>query len=371
MEYPICKKYKKQSSAFVPPHPIHSQNKNELFADLRFYHPLIKRDKNKKKNMTRQEMCNMLYRFYDEPKLVLSNTRNSCFIDAFFVCLFFNRIVMLDWLYRHIFQKKFSKRDRYFQKEMSRELLHLFTYMYRPWDMSIDTLSDKTEHASVKNVRDIFQKFQKHHKSFTHLKLCTQNDPDELLSMFLTFFEIQDEVKIYADGLSYQNAPINVFRILPSAFFEIKQNASSSATTLSPSYVFPKMQVTERESMYYIDGQSDILYIPVHRSIVDEKITDPVEIEDHLHVPWSSPRHPTFALFAMIVHLGSNPLSGHYIAIVKGEDTQWYMYDDLKRKQDAFQPVSLHDVFSPRSKFNKMLQRNVVSFFYHRLHYRT
>ena len=359
----MCEKHKRKSSSFFPPHPIHSQTRKDLIADLRFYHPRIKGDK-KKKDMTRQEMCEMLYRFYNAPKLVLSNTQNSCFMDALLVCLFFNRTIMLEWLYTHIFQKKFTGE---FQKEMSRELLHIFTYMYRPWDnKSMDSVTNKVESASVKNVRNIFQKFQKRHKSFTHLKLCAQNDPDELLSMFLAFFEIPDDVKIYVEKsngrTSYQSAPLNFFRILPFAFFENK----SSSAALRPSHVFPEMQVSERESAFYVDSQSDIIYIPVHRSIGHEKITDSVEIEDHLHVPWLSPRHQTFLLFAMIVHLGSDPLSGHYIAMVRGDNAQWYVYDDLERKQDIFQPVSLHVVFSPRSKFNKMLQRNVVSFFYHR-----
>jgi len=361
MEHPACQKHRRKSSTFFPPHPIHSQTKKELFADLRLYHPRMKEDK-ENDDMTRQEMCHMLYRFYNAPKLVLSNTQNSCFMDALLVCLFFSRSIMLGWLYRHIFQKHFSDG---FQKEMSRELLHMFTYMYRPWDRSVESASDKVESTSVKKVRHIFQKFQKHHNSFTHLRLCTQNDPDELLSMFLTFFEIQDDVKIYVNktsrgSSSYQRAPINFFRILPFVFFENNQQA------VRPSLVFPKMQVSERESVYYVDGQSDIIYIPVHRSLGHEKITDPVEIEDRLHVPWSSPRHQTFVLFAMIVHLGSNPLSGHYIAVVKGDDAQWHVYDDLERKKDAFRPVPLHTVFSPRSKFNKMLQRNVVSFFYRR-----
>lgn len=294
-----CKEVKRvRTNSFDP---IHSKTVIELKKMVSLFFPY---KKIKKKLTTRPDLCDALRQFIEEPKVLLRNDCNSCYIDALMIALFYN-LQGSEWLNKVFFTSKVSEDAKGVQSLFK----YMYSYLYRPeYNGTIE--QNKT---LVRDIRNQFEEYEKSRPIANINWTMNQNEPNDVITFLSRMFQIKSDVYVeqtYPDGRKSRNYyDFDYIRIMPYHYYKKRKISLNDVFT--------------EEKYKILDAK--FLFVTVNRGVrgthemrkSKASVTLPLKIG-------------SLQLVSLILHLGIDYNSGHYVAMVKSNKSdEWYEFDDF------------------------------------------
>jgi len=248
--------------------------------------------------------------------------RNSCYIDTTIFALLHarNTWVTSNLLHTDTPNKFTNPKLRDIARQVQAELLLLADGIQNP--APIQTLK-------CSKLRSLFKKFDKEYNGTIKTEwLNDQNEPRDVLDILARIMQIPSDVKlrrsirttitedvmfnspiIGIEDLLEVDKPVHLHKYLPCA----ERSIDVDNTTL-----------VQKEEIL----DANVLFVNIVRNYLDEKkLTTQVVPRKYMSVPQ---RAEPMRLVSILVHIGSSPMSGHYVCVYKDQtDGVWYLYDDL------------------------------------------
>jgi hypothetical protein len=294
--------------------------------------------------MTRDVLCHMAVDMVSKNYLV-NDGHNSCFLDSLLVALLAAQKSGNSWMHRHIWLAQPNKiwPNNPGLADLAGKIRVEIKKLLFPLDV-------KLNRHNAKDLRKMFEKFDTMYvqqvRSFSPRTewLRTQNDPLDVI------------IELY-----------RVFQIPDGAYAKLGKNTQSVSISTPMIDVFTLMGMGKKK--VYLDEfvpinknmeiemlRAKIMYVTVQRNYMDErKIMTQVIPSKTVNLQLNK---KVLRLSSALVHIGSSPTSGHYVAYICDHKTNmWYLYDDL---QDHLRLIGDFDDLSK----NKKITSNIVGLIY-------
>lgn len=251
-------------------------------------------------------------------KVRIAYEKNSCYIDTVITALFHRPQL---WLENMIMDESGDSR-------IKKELKSLIK--------NVQEISKNEVQApkSCSQLRKLFANYDEEYNEEHNLEwLKTQHDPVDVLHMLMHVFNFSDDMSLLYKGPSVKRAST-----IMSAFTGYSIPVSYVKKKASWKDVFPSI-VDDESGTKTTFKDAPFAYIQVHRNWMDtEKVREP--LKPALSIPVKKGQ---LHLHSIIVHLGSTPTSGHYVAFLKEPSGSWMYYDDT---EDTMQRIKEKDLFT-------------------------
>lgn len=323
---------------------------HEMVELVKEYMPYV----NRPQKLRRAELCATLGPFADQIATIIAkrakrnvthlkyDDANSCFIDTLLTSFFLSsKVSRRGWVESTLLRME--------ESPLVPEIRRLYTLMHMPPRIPGGTLT-----ASL-----LRRAMQRH---FPHGEwLHTQNDPNEVLELIGLPHDITVQLTLRNGSCRREKWAINTLSVdidmikdidifdLRTMFRQGKQDKDTGIIT----------RVIHAPA----------LYVPVFRGMAigswrsgrKKKLTTPVIAPSRPNLPYLKDGRP-LKLRAIVVHMGSNTDSGHYVAAlrIKGKGP-WVLYDDMNPTRQRQIGYKLSEVWEWDNGF---VAQNAVGFFY-------
>ena len=298
--------YKKQADT----NEIRKMSANEL------QQLLIKRYSDKVSKMNRSLICSELESIATT-SLPLYNENNSCYIDAVLVALLYPILThgcTLTW-YKYLLKRKIDSENAILIRNELLDVLQNIEHISKMED---------ADHKTCTNIRKIFKKYKNYNKNHDNEWIRAQQDPVDVIYMLEHIFEIPDVNEFDLSNNSKEKSSLIGIQIQP---YTLKYNDNVLFRQVFPSFKDPDTKIKRT----YVKGS--MIYIQINRNFNnDEKIKKEFK---------PSRKSKLFVLQSIILHIGNQPTSGHYVSVMKVNSKTWVYYDDLSDKLEYFSDKDL------------------------------
>lgn len=183
------------------------------------------------KKLSRPELCMIVEDLNSKPKIILTNVRNSCFIDALLTALLFD-IQSRKWLNNVFLSRHALKIDSSIQRAIQDQLRHIYTYILRP-DQDEGDKQIMTDEFKCTDLRRLFREYDiqnKNGKKYSHVSSSSFNDsknyftdhrtmPSSISSISSSLSNGSHDINALGiDWIKDQNEPNDVINILSKVF---------------------------------------------------------------------------------------------------------------------------------------------------------
>lgn len=274
----------------------------------------------------------LLHDYKLKRKLILSNNKNSCYIDSILVSLFYN-LDASEWLNKTFFSKPIQNK---IAKDIQDIFKFIFTHLYRSEMRFYDMHETKENNKEiVNNLRNKFHQLNRYPNTEW---LCSQNEPSDFLMMINEIFDVQHDVCIQ-EKTKTQTRKIkeryNVFQIFTHSF----QTQYIDALDII------------RDKNYFLIN-AEFLYVGVHRGELYQNRQ--IKSKKHIIFPNTIKLSNGFLqLSSFILHLGESLHSGHFVSYVQGKSNNWILIDNTSNNYQ-------NSTYQTMNNKKKQIEQNII-----------
>ena len=295
---------------------------------------LVEKYTDRVSKMDRSSLCLELEQ---EAPLPLYNQNNSCYIDSILISLLYPIIAhgMNNIWYKYLLVKPVKSDDAML---IRKELLSILE------NLESITKMDGSSRKTCNMIRSIFHKDKKYNSGRGNEWLRSQQDPVDVIYMLEHMFAIPD---INQFKLSNDNNEKSCLIGIQIQSYMMKHSEKLSFRKFFPTFTDTDTKIKRT----YVKGS--MIYIQVNRNYNNvEKIKR----------EFIAPRKTgAFVLQSIVLHLGNDPKSGHYVSVMRVNSTRWVYFDDMSDKLEYFLDTDLYKIK------NSIVAKNCAGLLYMRI----